>query len=312
MIKKHLLFFVVPIFVILNHFIFHRDFLYLNWFVYMIGLLLLWYSYKTYLNEKNDNTLESSYTPYRKLYFNYVYFFILFLYPRLYKYNLFNAGNGIFGLNTTMTNCLIIFGVTLILYILIISDFRINELSIGNTKISMLKKIYRKQVDSHINNTNILLEKILAENKILRNSRKYCTAVAERFRSSEELDINTEYKNLLKRYYEFQNDNIVVFILDKLIKEEVMKDYDLKNNEFELLEEAMNKDSEAYTFKKSNDYYLFMPYVYRFEKETDSKTYIVLKSKKEIIVEEGYIINNILTKFTDDLAEQISDLLSIK
>jgi len=198
------------------------------------------------------------------------------------------------------------------MYLLVISDFHISELSIGNTKILMLKEKYKKEVVNHIDNTNVLLAKIIAENKMITNSRTYCIPIAKKFRESNELALYTEYQSLLEKYYEQQTDNTDVFVLFEINKDEIIKDYELTNNEYEQLVSTMKTGREPYVFQNKKYYYMFLPFTYIFEIDSNFETYIVLQSKTKIIVEEGNIITNILIKFTDDLLEQISDILNIE
>ena len=135
------------------------------------------YVHLTYYNNKNKRIGDLV----RKIYFLYTYFFLILIFPEINeKYNIWGENGGIFELNQMVSTGIVIFIISFILYIIVISDFHISQISFGNTKISMLKEKYDEEMNSHFKNTNQLLEKIEVEGQIIYDMKEYCQKVKER------------------------------------------------------------------------------------------------------------------------------------
>lgn len=168
-----------------------------HWFFYVFGFGLLVYTHIDFLrNEEKENQHFV-----RKVYFLQTWFFLLFVFPDLStKYNIWGSGNGFLGLNKIASTGIVIFIVSFILYLVVISDFHVSEISFGNTKISMLKKKYGEEVRTHMRETNSLLEKIKAEAELFLNMKTYTLEVYESIGDSE-IDFLKEYQVLLNNYF---------------------------------------------------------------------------------------------------------------
>lgn len=221
------------------------------------------------------------------------------------KYNIWGSNSGIFGLNEVASSAIMIFLIAFVIYIVVISDFHISEVSFGNTKISMLKEKYDEEVTSHINNTNYLLEKIEAEGQIIYHMKEYCMKVKERI-GNEGTYVSKEYQILLMEYFNRQKDNIKVSVLKKLDKDELKNEFHFKMGEIDALKHKV-EHGEIYSFESNKHYYLVIPFCYIFEELLNNEVnpvYILLESETPISVQaESNIIRNILIKFADDLLE---------
>ncbi|WP_242860834.1 hypothetical protein [Defluviitalea phaphyphila] len=242
----------------------------------------------------------------RKIYFIYTYFFLLYIFPKISEeYNIWEGNGGIFNLNEIVSTAVVIFIISVIIYIIVISDFNISEISFGNTKISMLKERYKEEINSHFKNTNQLLKKIEAEGYIIYNMKEYCQKVRKRIYEKGTY-ISTEYEILLTKYFNRQKDKIKVSILQKLDENELRKNFGFKSDEICTLK-CQLENNELYSTELDNTYYLFIPFCYIFEELLNEKkkpVYIVLEAKTPISVEaESNIIRNILIKFADDLLQ---------
>lgn len=224
---------------------------------------------------------------------------MIFILPDINKYSVLFKNASILGLSEKATTSLALLGGSLVVYLLIISDAHISEITIGNAKVSMLKEKYEEEIINHIDITNILLDKISAENKILQGLRKHCADVLEKLDREKEIYISQEYQILLSEYFGFQKENIGVSVIDESDARKINKDYGLRSGEFSEMLYRMGQN-EIYSLNKKELYYLFIPFSYRFE-EFSEKVFVVLESDKPIIIEaETKIISNILMKFTDE------------
>lgn len=120
---RSVLVYLFPIFVVLWHLFKHTSFLLEHWVFYVFGLLV--YTYIDFLrNEEKENQHFV-----RKVYFLQAWFFLLFVFPDLStKYNIWGSGNGFLGLNKIASTSIVIFIVSFILYLALISDFHVSEI----------------------------------------------------------------------------------------------------------------------------------------------------------------------------------------
>ncbi|NLD47279.1 MAG: hypothetical protein GX660_08770 [Clostridiaceae bacterium] len=240
----------------------------------------------------------------RRFYFTYVMFLVIFILPDLNKYSVLFNNASFLGLSEKATASLVLLGGSLVVYILIISDAHISEITIGNAKVSMLKEKYEEEIINHIDITNVLLDKISAENKIIQGLRKHSAGVLGRLDKEKEIFISQEYQILLSEYFGLQKEDIGVSVTDESDAEKIIKDFGLRSGEFSEMLYRMGQN-EIYSINKKDLYYLFIPFSYRFE-EFSEKVYVVLESDKPIIIEaETKIISNILMQFTDELLDLV-------
>lgn len=296
------LIYLFPIFVVVVHLCTQTAFIKENWIFYLLGFGLLLYVHLTYYNNKNKRIGDLV----RKTYFLYTYFFLILIFPQINeKYNIWGENGGIFELNQMVSTGIVIFIISFILYIMVISDFHISQISFGNTKISMLKEKYDEEMNNHFKNTNQLLEKIEVEGQIIYDMKEYCQKVKERIDKGGTY-VSGEYQILLTEYFNRQKDKVKVSVLQELDKKELKEDFGLKNGEINILKYKL-EHGELYSTESDNVYYLFIPFCYIFEKlldEEEKPIYIILESKTPIsVVAESNIVRNILIKFTDDLLE---------
>lgn len=103
----------------------------------------------------------------------------------------------------------------------------------------------------------------------------------------------------------FQIEKIKVSVLQKLNPSELKKEFGLRNGEVDVLKYQL-EHKELYVTEVNNNYYLFIPFYYIFEDiyNNEEPVYIVLESQEMSFFSceaESIIIQNILTKFSDDL-----------
>ena len=250
--------YLFPLFVVMRHLFEENTFIFIKeyWILYLLGFGLLSYTYCFYYyskDEKIDNFI-------RKIYFIYTYFFILYVFPKInVKYNVWQKNEGIFKLNTEVSTVIVISIISFIIYIFVFLDFHISEISFGNTKISMLKEKYNKEVSNHFENINQLVRKIEIEGFLIGNMNEYCQKVLDRI-SEKEIDFFMEYQILLTEYYNKQEEKIRVTILKELDECELKKDFGFKSREIDILKYKLEQYKELYSTKLNNIYYLFIPF----------------------------------------------------
>ncbi len=275
---------------------FQTEFIKNYWILYALGFALLIYSHYRYCKiNKDDGSINI-----RRFYFTYFIFIMILMYPEINKFNILGSNSGILGLSNIASIYLISLFIALITYLIVISDLNVSEISVGNTKVSMLKEKYAADIGDHIDLTNTLLDKISAENYILQNLKKYCLEVKKRLSSPDDMFIvSREYQLILEEYFKaLKEENIGVAVLDNI--NTLKEDYSLRSGECDDLTYRM-QNNEICGMKKNNNYYLFIPYTYRFE-DFKEKIYIVLESETPVIIDaEAKIIANILIQFTDEL-----------
>jgi hypothetical protein len=265
--------------------------------LYGIGFALLIFSHYKHCRLARD---ESRSIDIRRFYFIYFFFLMLLSYPVINKINVLQKNINILGLSNEASVYLIVFLAALIIYLFVISDLNISEVTIGNTKVTMLKEKYEADISNHMDLTSTLLDKIAAENYIIRNLPKYCLGVLQRLSSPEDIFVvPREYQLILAEYFKAQKkDNIKSAVLDSTIS--FKDDYSLKSGELEELVYHM-QNNEIHAFEKKGVYYLFIPYTYRLE-DFKQKIYIILESNAPIVIQaETKIVANILNLFTDEL-----------
>jgi len=300
--SKLMLIYLYPAIIVIAHLFMQTSFIQENWFFYVMGISLLIYTHLSY--KKNKDKIMEYFV--RKVYFIYTYFFLLYILPEVNgKYNIWGNNGGILNFNETVSTGIVIFTISFILYVTIISDFHISEVSLGNAKITMLKEKYDVEINSHFKNTNQLLEKIEAEGEIIYNMKEYCLRVKDRIDRGGTY-VSEEYQILITEYFNRQKEKIKVSVLQNLEKKELKEDFRLKSGEIDILKYQLEHKA-LYSTESNNTYYLFIPFCYVFEEllnDEERPVYIVLESKTPISVEaESNIIRNILIKFTDDLLE---------
>lgn len=172
----------------------------------MLGALLIF----THIDfVKNKKRYKQQFI--RKIYFIQTCFFIIFVSPDA-KYNIWENKEGIFNLSTEISTAIVIFAASFVLYLLIISDFYISEISVGETKISVLKEKYNEEINYHFDNINQLIAKLKAENEILANMKEYCVMLRGKIEDSG-IDIANEYQLLITRYFNLHDENIILEII---------------------------------------------------------------------------------------------------
>jgi len=295
----YILIYLFPLFVVAAHLHWHNQFIRNNYILYILGFGLLLYTNITYHIKKNNKTDELA----RKVYFIYTFFFLLYIFPEIIDGSiLWGSTASIAQLSSVISPIIVIFIISFVIYITIISDFNISEISFGSAKISLLKEKYNEEINSHFENANQLIKKIEVEGLLIQNMNEYCKNLMEKS-EGEEIDIFTQYQILLSDYFNMQKENTKVYVLYSLKKNLLRKEFSLKDSEIDVLRYKLEHGEIYITFANKN-YYLFIPFCYVFEELiNDAKSvYIVLESQIPILCEaESRIIRNILIKFTDDL-----------
>lgn len=294
---KGVLFYLFPSLVLAFQIISYREFVKWYWMLYVIGFALLIYSHYRHCRPAryDDRSIDI-----RRFYFIYFIFLMILLYPEIHRFNIFQNNTGVLGLSNAASIYLIVFMAALVIYFIVISDLNISEVTIGKTKVTMLKDKYEEDISNHMDLTSTLLGKISAENHVIQNLKKYCIGVRERLNSPDDVFIvSMEYQLVLGEYFKsHKKDKTKIVVLDNTSS--FKEDYCLKSGELAELTYHM-QNNEIHAFEKKGVYYLFIPYSYRFE-DFKQKIYIVLESDTPIVIEaETKIIPNILNTFADEL-----------
>jgi len=258
---------------------------------YLGGFALLYYAYNRYEEDMGQFFRTSNFV--RRIYFIYVYFLLLFSYPFLKVLDIWADNNkGIFGFNEKFSTVFVFFLFSLIVYLLIVSDFNISEISFKNTKISL----YQDIIKDNKGNTQLLLSKIDAEYEILQSMKDHCKR-----RLNSEIILTDEYQRLIEKYFSLQKESVKVTVMDEWNEVKIREDYPLKYEDIYELKYNMGHD-QIYSYKTESKYYLFLPFKYLFESYANiEKVFIILESSEPLIYDaESKMISNILIKFTDD------------
>lgn len=291
-ILKHICFYLIPVLILVFQYFQHPVFLRNYWFFYVPCFVFLIYTHFQYCSNKEDEIKLDNELFKRKFYFIYTCFCILFLIPQI------NTKFTIFDLNTTLSKCILFGTAAFVLYLLIVSDFHIFEISFGETKISLLQQKYNKEFDTHFEYTDQLKQKISILSEFIADMNQYCYKIIKR--GIEKIDICEEYRTLIEKYFNKQNENVKVYILEELDKSE-LRQFGFTEREIKSLMYQLEQYKEIYVAKLNNSYYLFIPFHYAFE-EKDKPVYILLTSETRLIAEvEKDIIFSLLIKFSDDL-----------
>lgn len=297
------LLYILPILIVVIHYFNYRSFIQNTLLLYFILFGAAFYIHFDYYSNNKDKDLLL-----RKIYFFYTFSLIIGILPEINKLDIFRENTGIGNLSPTISTIIVIGIISFIIYLVLISNFQIKEISFGNTKISMLKEKYGEEVSNHFDNTNKLLKKIQLEGLLIQNMEEYCHKVLKRMEDAEDPNIFfNEYQILLEKYFTQQNEKIKVFILRQLDNQQLEREFGLKSSEINILRYRLERE-EIYPTELNNVYYLFIPFYYIFEEcFNDWKPiYIVLESSMPILCEaESTIIRNVLTKFSDDLYKLI-------
>jgi|GEM_PF-5110764 len=94
---KHILIYLFPLFVSVRHYLTQKLFVEENIIFYLLGFALLVY---THISSSKDKNTEKFF---RKIYFVYTYFFLLYIFPEIDKYNIWHRNVGILNLSTSIS-----------------------------------------------------------------------------------------------------------------------------------------------------------------------------------------------------------------
>ena len=268
------------------------------WLFIMMGFAFL-IQCESYNNKVVDKQQNNSIIK-RKFYFTYFYFFLLFVYPVLVEFPLTNGNNGLYGINDLAIWYVVIMLLGLLVYIFIISDAYISEISMGKAKVTMLKEKFEKDLDNHIDLTKSLIDKIRAEYYMIQNLSMHCQQ-ARRHNGA----IVDEFQKILQCYYDKQKEKSKVYVIEN-IEHTLRDDFKLREVEYKELIRHMNRN-ELYAIK-TDRHYMFLPYLEESFEEILGEPltlYIIVESEKPIIKQERYIILNILKEFYEKLLVNI-------
>lgn len=276
--------YVFPAFILVYTYVTDRTLITDYWYLYGVFLLSLVYAHIGW--ESSSKKGFSDRLRVRKFFFAYFFMASVGLIPELGLTGLANAGSNKFGLDKSVFLILLIFTGAVLYYIFVISDFDITEISIGNTKMSVIKDKIEKEIDNQFGLYDSFVEKIKAEHQIIQNMGDYCEAIRIRVNETDSFDIADEFRRILMEYVRLQSENYGIGVISSL-DDRIRADYGLKTSEFGSLACKMS-DNGCFLHEKGS-YFLFFPY--SFETAT---LYIVIESKMQILHEERYLILNIL------------------
>lgn len=288
---RYVYIYTFPVFVLVYAYVANRPLLLDYWYLYGFFILSLVYAHVCW--EHSNKKGLSDRLRVRKFFFAYFFIASVAFLPKLKLASLTDAGANNLGLDRNVFLIMLIFFGVVAYYILVISDFDVTEISIGNTKMSVIREKLEKEIDNQFNLYDSFVEKIKAEHQIIQNMRDYCEDISARVNETDNFDIADEFRRILMEYVGLQSESYSIGVLTEL-DEHIRADYGLKSSEFGNLISRM-EENEYYLYE-NNKHYLFFPY--RFETTT---LYIVIESKIQILYEERYLILNILKQLEENV-----------
>ncbi len=259
------------------------------WVVYVVNLVIIAYIFYRWKDSENsENT--------RRLYYTLLLTIILYLIPNIKSMNMITKGLG--SLSIELTTIIIIFISAVIIYLLIISDAHISEVSIGNNKVSLLKKECVAQISEHEDISELLNEKIIAEAEVIKNMHLYASNSISKI-GNDDYCFENEFQSILNQYYSaYRNKNDIIASVYNIQKiDDIKMDFELNRGEISKIEENI-KNNEITTLDKINKYLMFISYEYL----NLTEVVIVLQSRNRFLtVVEGLQITNILSIFITEL-----------
>lgn len=184
----------------------------------------------------------------RKFYFIYAIFAILYLVLRIGKYDIWqNSSVTIFNLNTKIASSIVLGIISYIIYLLVISDFNISEISFAGTKISLLREQYSEELNNQFEHTEQLRKKIENASLLIENMKERCSNLLKD-NSIEDINIHEQYKKLLKEYFSTQEENVEVYVLEGLNLRQLI-DIGFEEKEVNIIEYQLRRHKEeVYAF----------------------------------------------------------------
>lgn len=258
----------------------------------LIGISLLVYTNISMIKNEKFQLLDEQKIV-RKLYFCFSYFFIIFITPFILNNNTLSIGN----MDPIISTYLLIVIIIFIIYISIISNNSISEISFGTASVKMVKEQIKEGLNEQINLTEVLLDKITAEYRIIQNLSEYCRVIYDALVEKKEFEVSKVFEDVLKKYFSYQKEHISVIVVDE-IKDMAKENYSMSKKQYQKLKLQMDKN-QPYIIKMQNLYYLFLSFEYN--ELSHERVFVVLSSEKQYINEETYFILNILKELYDKL-----------
>lgn len=299
--------YILPIGIILYQYNKENSFFISYWYLYILGIGYLFYSHYCWVQRDVPQMFS---VKIKKIYFTYLYFFILFLIPIINRDNKIVAEKISFlGLSRISFTIVILFITGLIGYILIIADIFVGELSIGEAKVTMKREEYVEVVNNNIDLTNNILSKIAAEHTITNNIHQYAAKFIGKCKTNKNINFNQclqdTLQEILQDYYNCQKESAKIYLVSSM-EESVKNEYSLKTVEFNDLINKM-KAHKIYTMKRDKTY-SFIPILIKYnyrERSGEYETYIILEADTSFINEERYIFENIIKAYLTNLLCQL-------
>lgn len=222
-----------------------------------------------------------------------------------------------FGVPSNIWTLIVLFIIFLLIaYLLdafIISGCGFQELSIFGAK--FVKQETKEVIDDQHKYLNLFINKAKAENKILMNLKQYM--VNEDFRdkiNTDNFNVIDELTKLIKQYYDMQNLDVDVetaLITDENLEEtidDIACNYDINRIDMVKLKRNYNKVL-SYFINDKDKKLLFTPCICNISPNDKKANYLVIvKGGNNILVEEQYMLLNIITLYETEIINIVQDL----
>lgn len=301
--KKHmyLLINLIPILITFYLIKFKNIFAKENWYIIvmyyslLVFVNLMWYMQPSITYENRMKI--------RRTYYCISTFVLLFLLGTVDN-NIINIiGQNKLGISNNLVFTLDTFIAIILIDIFIISCKGLDEITFGATKVKF--HTIEKSIETQINITETLIDKIKSEYKAVQNIDLYISDVENDLRmaadnTSHDVDILKHLENYLEKYFCTQEkDKIYIEIL---ALEEVQSCLNLSNSIKKYYSRYESIVIETRLFDENNKHYLCIPY------QCTVESIIILKSDSNLILAEECIIYNLTKIFENKLLSIIDDI----
>lgn len=270
------------------------------WSIYVLSGIILIYSVamcfiKNIISKRTRTNI-------RRIYYSLYLIGVVFVFSHLDKMTIKTLGQNKLGLAEEFWLFFISLFIGFVLDILVISAIVIKEVSFGNTKLQVAEEDIVHSVESQMNLTNNLTQKIKIYYYMFHSIEEYVKPLLKNIKNST-VDIIKEYQAFLSEYFSFQNEHETkeVEIGVEIIEESdvITKDeYKMSNKEYEKLKQhiILNK---TYFLQKRKIHYMLIPYKSVILEY--STILIVMQSIKAMVKMEQYLILSLLQHFEEHI-----------
>jgi len=291
MLRRIICIYAIPVVILISTLIVDINALIHFWYLYCFFISSLAYAHISW--EISNKEGLSIHILVRKVFFAYFFIALIPLLPKIQLTNIIDIGSNNLGIDEKVFLISLLFIGAVLYYIFVISNFDFTEFSFGNAKLAVIKDNVKQAFDSQMSLNESLIDKIKAEHQIIQNMSDYCAEIKERVDLNGNFNVADEFRRILNEYVNLQSEKYNIGVITDL-NEQVMKDYQLKKTEFDNLVSVM-VNNEYFQYDKDT-HFLFFPYEFG-----TTTLYIVIESILPIIIEENYVILNILKELEESV-----------